>query len=213
MTTFNETIQFCEIASFEAARAVIRHHYLHRRPPISFSFGLRNTSNLELLAVLTFGTPASRCLQQSVCPNSPSMVIELNRLWVSDFLPRNTESWFIAKALKLLPPKLVCSFADTSHGHVGFVYMATNWHYAGLTDQDRRTPRFDYVPHQLRDLFGLTPPKHSREASRSGFDKKVRRHPKHRYWKATGNRRERRILENLSGWKSLPYPTTGARAA
>lgn len=177
-----------------AARTVIESHYLHRRPPISFCFGLFD--DWDLVGVCTFGVPPSRHLQQSVCPSDPQLVIELNRLWVSDAMPRNTETFFVARCLKALPTRLVCSYADTAQGHVGYVYRAGNWHYAGLTDQDRKTPRYDYVP---------TNGNHSRDAFRTGEFVRVRRKPKHRYWKATGNRRERRELEKRCGWPSVNW--------
>jgi len=174
-----------------AGKIVVDKHYLHRKPPIAFAFAIYDDN--EIKGILTLGTPPSRHLQISVCPTAPCLVLELNRLWVCDSLPRNTESWFIAKALKMIPPFIVCSYADTREGHVGYVYRATNWHYAGLTDRDRKTPRFDYT----------VPGKHSRDAFRGDAEPvKVRRKPKHRYWKATGNRRQRRNLETICTWPS-----------
>lgn len=174
-----------------AAALVVEHHYLHRKPGMSFAFGL--FAGAEVVGVCTFGVPPSRHLQKSLCPSDPGKVIELNRLWVSDTMPRNTESWFVSRALRALPPLLVVSYADTAAGHNGTVYRALNFNYAGLTDSDRKTPRYDYV------VEG----KHSRDAFRSGNYIRVRRRPKHKFWIATGNRRERHELEQLSGWPSL----------
>jgi len=175
-----------------AGKLVVEHHYLHRKPGIAFAFALFDDN--EIKGICTFGTPPSRHLQKSVCPTEPNRVLELNRLWVCDSMPRNTESWFIARALKMLPPFLICSYADTSVGHDGYVYRAANWHYAGKTDQDRKTPRFDYV----------VPGKHSRDAFRgTAMPVKVRRLPKHRFWISTGNRREKRDLNRLCGWAGI----------
>lgn len=189
-----------------AAETVIERHYLHRRPPISYAFGLHDGD--ELVGVVTFGTPPSRHLQMGACPTDPSVVIELNRLWVHDKLPRNTESWFVSRALKALPPRIVVSYADTREGHYGYVYRALNFHYAGWTDMDRKTPRYDYIP--------LDPNAHSRDAFRNGYSKKVRRLPKVRYWLTTGTKRERRALESMCGWARMdwtqtPPPTTTGR--
>ena len=112
-----------------AGRLVTQHHYLHRRPPISDAYGIDDAG--DIVGVVTFGTPASRHLQKSACPSDPSKVTELNRLWVHDDMPRNTESWFVARALRRLAPRIVVSYADTAHGHVGFIYRALNFHYAG----------------------------------------------------------------------------------
>lgn len=185
-----------DISSRTANAAVVRHHYLHRKAPISFAYGLYQGP--QLMGVVTFGTPPSRHLQISACPSDPALVIELNRLWVDDALPTNTESWFVARALKMLPARIVVSYADPAFGHVGYVYRALNFNYAGWTDMDRKTPRFDYIP------FDAT--KHTREASRSGFAYKVRRVPKVKYWITTGpNRSERRRLASMCAWTQLDW--------
>ena len=177
------------------ARALVeKEHYLHRKPPVSYAYGLFVED--EMVGVVTFGVPASHHLRLSACPSSPGEVLELNRLWVSDAMPRNTESWFLARALKALPPRIVVSYADTVQGHAGYVYRAANFLYAGLTDQDRKTPRYDYVP-----LNG----KHSRDAFRTGEFTRVRRRPKHRYWLVTGDRREKRRLMAAAGWPQMSW--------
>jgi len=192
------------VESRVAAKLVVEHHYLHRRPPISFAWGLY--SNGECVGVVTYGTPPSRHLQMSACPGDPSLVIELNRLWVSDEMPRNSESWFVSRTLRELPPRIVVSYADTKEDHLGYVYRALNFHYAGWTDMDRKTPRYDYIPHAGG---------HTREAFRTGYSHRVRRLPKVKYWITTGGRGTRRSLADLCAWpslswKTLPPPTQGA---
>ena len=181
----------------EAIRLAIANHYLHRKPPVSFAFGLIN-ANGEIKGIVTFGCPASHHVLMGACKLNPTCVVELNRLWVSDDMPRNSESWFVSRALALLPPKIVLSYADTSVGHFGYVYRALNFYYAGWTDMDRKTPRFDYI----------TPDRHSRDAFRNGerrFTERVRRRPKVKYWTVTGNRRERRELDSKCLWPKLDW--------
>jgi hypothetical protein len=185
-----------EIFAKEAQEIVVKHHYLHRRTNVSYAFGLFFEG--RLVGVCTFGCPPSRHLQMGACPSNPSLVIELNRLWVSDEMGRNSESWFISRALKMLPPRIVVSYADTKFGHIGYMYRASNFNYAGWTDMERKTPRYDYI----------APGKHTRDAFRNGKgakSKKVRRKPKHKYWTTTGNRKERRELANLCGWPRLSW--------
>lgn len=96
---------------------------------------------------------------------------------------------------------LVLSYADTAAGHVGYIYRALNFHYAGWTDMERKTPRFDYI----------TPGMHTRDAFRKGerrFTEKVRRKPKVKYWITTGNRRERKALEARCLWPKMDWKTT-----
>lgn len=203
--TFDRSAYSVEaLDSKTSAELVVRHHYLHRKPPISYSYGLFIGS--RIVGVVTFGTPASRHLQKSVCPARPDCVIELNRLWCHDDCPRNSESYFVSNCLAVLPPLLVVSYADTAHGHTGIVYQALNFNYAGWTDMERKTPRFDYIAPEGR---------HTRDSFRGGqaqWVDRIRRKPKAKYWLATGDRRERRRLDSLCGWPKLdwheyPVPT------
>lgn len=193
----SQPLKVSAISAALASKLVIQHHYLHRRPPISHAFGL--IRDARVVGVVTFGVPASRHLQIGACPADPGQVIELNRLWVSDVEPRNSESWFVAKALHLMPPRVVVNYADLAQGHVGFIYRALNFHYAGWTDMDRKTPRFDYLP--------ADPTAHTRDAFRKGYVEKRRRVPKVRYWTTTGNRSQRTALAAACRWPSLDWRT------
>lgn len=186
------------ISSRVATEAVVREHYLHRRPPISYAYGLMQDD--AIAGVITFGVPASRHLQKSACPSNPSQVIELNRLWVHDDMPRNTESAFIAQALGKLPPRIVVSYADPVHGHMGYIYRASNFHYAGWTDMERKTPRYDYVP--------ADPGTHTRDAFRNGYVERRRRVAKVKYWTVTGNKADRRALRRLCPWPVMDWRTS-----
>ena len=61
----------------------------------------------------------------------PEDVIELRRLCCIDDTPRNTESYFIGRALRLLKKdwggKVVVSYADKEYGHQGTIYKASNF--------------------------------------------------------------------------------------
>lgn len=182
---------------------LLEHHYAKRVPSVSHSFVM--VQGEQVVGVVTFGAPASRHIQIGACPSDPASVIELNRLCVLDSAPTNSESWFLAKALRLLPPYIVVSYADTVQGHMGYVYRAANFRYAGWTDMERKTPRYDYI----------VPGKHTRQAFRDGvaqFTEKVRRRPKVKYWLTTGDRKEQHRLSKACGWPSLcwkkhPPPT------
>lgn len=58
-------------------------------------------------------------------------VIELRRLCCIDSTPKNTESYFIGKALRWLrlntKIRTVVSYADAEHGHTGVIYKASNF--------------------------------------------------------------------------------------
>lgn len=67
-------------------------------------------------------------------------VVELRRMVVSDDCPKNTNTWFMSRALKDLKNnfkfKVCVSYADPYYGHKGIVYQAANWRYAGVTAPD-----------------------------------------------------------------------------
>lgn len=191
------------------ARAVVeKEHYLHRKPPVSHAFGLYDES--ELVGVCIFGAPAIHEVKKSACPTDPTLVLELNRLWVDDRMPRNTESWFVSRCLKALPPRIVVSYADTKENHMGYIYRALNFNYAGWTDMERNVARWEYIP---------ASGKHSRDSFRGGqksWIDRIRRLPKVKYWTVTGNRRDRKCLSEMCPWPIMswqlePPPTTHRR--
>ena len=109
----------------------------------------------------------------------------------------------MSRALALLPPRIVVSYADPAFGHVGYIYRALNFHYAGWTDMERKTPRYDYLP--------ANPETHSRDAFRNGYVERRRRIAKVKYWTVTGNKSEKRTLRKLCpwptyDWRELPPP-------
>ena len=63
--------------------------------------------------------------------DSESDVIELRRLCCVDETPKNAESFFIGRSLKLLRKEwgkgLVVSYADKEYGHGGGIYKASNF--------------------------------------------------------------------------------------
>ena len=115
---------------------VVNKHYLQRKCPCSLAFGLFN--NNKITGVVTYGKPPSYTLCNGIAGKEESNnVIEFNRLWVCDSMPKNTESWFVSKTIKLCPYEIIVSFADTEQGHVGYIYQATNWLYCGESKKQK----------------------------------------------------------------------------
>ncbi len=78
-----------------------------------------------------------------------SVCWELARLFIEDSEPKNTETWFVSRAIrwvKVTRSEVEClvSYADPSVGHSGVIYRAGNWIADGRTDQERKSPRCDY---------------------------------------------------------------------
>lgn len=136
----------------EAKPFTIQHHYEHSYPAGRFQAGLfvRNRFEREqLVGVAVFSVPMS----QGVIPHwfeglPADRGALLGRLVLLDEVESNAESWFVARAFRLLKEKLgevdgLLSYCDpverlnaagerVKPGHVGTVYQALNAAYLGL---------------------------------------------------------------------------------
>jgi hypothetical protein len=87
-----------------------------------------------------FATPCSEAVRSSIFGKEyKDHITELHRLHILDCTPRNTESWFISRCLKLLKEIksqiwAVISFSDLTEGHEGTIYKATNAYRIGQTN-------------------------------------------------------------------------------
>lgn len=200
-----------EIASQDAMSLVVENHYLHRKCPVSKAFGLFDKESGELKGCVTYGVPPSSTLLKGLCGQEEMHnVYELNRLWISDEVPRNGESWLVGNTLRLLDKEIIVSFADPSHNHVGYIYQASNFLYCGLSAKFR-DPR-------VRGLEGrhhCSYAKHmsNEEVKRIYGEENVyfiSRPRKHRYvfFNAKGKRRKELIAKLR--YKILPYPKGSA---
>lgn len=162
---------------------IVRNHYSRKTAPTSFAFAMYEGK--KLIGAITFGQPASPWVKVSIRGKEGCPVIELNRLAIKSDIP-NCASILIGYALRHLPKNiLVVSYADKGVGHIGYVYQATNWNYAGETKA--RTDIYSESGHARH---------HCGDPLRRQF-----RSSKYRYWISTG-----KIAKNQSLWKSLPYP-------
>jgi len=123
---------------------MIRAHYLGKWPGVC-------TMTLGLFVdgvphgVIVFALPPRETSRRY-----GKMTWDLARLWVCDTMPANTETYFIGQAIRLvrrLRPDVgaLVSYADPSAKHSGVIYKASNWRADGRTDDERKTPRFDYA--------------------------------------------------------------------
>lgn len=183
------------IDAIQSKEWLLKKHYAKRLCSISYCFGLFNESNF-LIGVCTFGSPASRSLCIGVCGvENAHKVNELNRLCVNDGLEKNVLSYFVSNCLKLLPNDLIIvSYADTSQGHHGYIYQATNWIYTGATKE--------------RTDIGSEDGSHSRHYNKNINYKKNRkfRSSKHRYITFTGTKQQIKMLKLQLKYKQEPYP-------
>ena len=184
---------------------LLEKHYAHRIPSIVYAFGLY--AKTILIGCVTYGIPASNQLRIGVAGEEWSeAVIELNRLVIEEKSLNNSASILVGRSLKLLPkPTIVVSYADTSQGHVGYVYQATNFIYTGLS-----------CKHKDMAIIGMEK-YHSRSITRNTTKQELidkwgdafyytERPQKHRYiYIVAGKKTRTKILKSLR-YEIQPYP-------
>jgi hypothetical protein len=119
-----------------ARRLIEREHYLHSLPGgTCLAFGVFTAGSL--LGAMTFGVGPTNAysLAEGV---KPGECLTLTRLWLSDALPRNSESRVLGIVLRNLKHhtrlKFLVSYADPGQGHLGTIYQASGWLYTGLSE-------------------------------------------------------------------------------
>src|SRR5208283_2113355 len=125
-----------------AKMLLVQNHYLHSFPGgTKLSFGIFYQS--FLMGAITLGVGPFN-VYSLVEGARPEDCLTLTRLWLSDELPGNSESYVIGMVLRALKQntnlKFVVTYADPSSSHIGTIYQATNWLYTGLSSA---TPLYD----------------------------------------------------------------------
>ncbi len=125
-----------------ANKIIIENHYSHKIYNATY-IHLGVFIGGKLLGVLQFGYAMNPASQASVVKNTAiDEYLELNRMWLDDKAPRNSESKAISYAIKYIKKKFkgkikwIQSFADERCGKYGIVYQACNFKYYGEHKSD-----------------------------------------------------------------------------
>ena len=204
---FREDYEIKTLSYQEAMTVVVEKHYLHRKCPVSRAYGLFKISSGECVGVVTYGVSPSSTLLKGICgPEEAKNVYELNRLWVSDEVPKNGESFLIANTMCLLDREIVVSFADTSQGHLGVVYQASNFIYTGLSSKfkDPKVKGKENM-HHATYAHGMT---NAQVIEKFGEENVVfvERPRKHRYIYFNCDKRKKKELLSKLRYKITEYP-------
>jgi len=119
-----------------ACRMIVEHHYSGRFVNNSYVH-LGVFIRTRLLGVLQFGYALNPARAGKVVAGTGnSEYLELNRMWLSDVAPRNSESRAISYALHYIRRAMphvrwVQSYADERCGRWGVVYQASNFLFVG----------------------------------------------------------------------------------
>ena len=203
-TSALHSIEVAPVQSGLAKRYLTENHYLHSIPG-GTQIWLGAFVEDRLLGVLTFGvgpTNAHRLVDGAERPDC----VTLTRLWLSDELPRNSESRVLGAALRGLAKatthKFVVTYADPNAEHVGTIYQATNWIYTGGSQVSTLLDFGDGVQRNSRTvghMFGTHSVKHFRK---HGVDvTRIPQVPKHRYIYFLDKSWQDRLVPD-----QLPYP-------
>ena len=190
-----------------AMNIVIEKHYLHRKCPCSYAFGLFENETNKLMGVIVYGVPCSSTLLKGICGEEEMHnVYELNRLWVDDEVPKNGESFLVGNTIKQLDKEIIVSFADTSQNHVGTIYQATNFLYCGLSAKfkDPKVKGLENM-HHATYAYGMTM-KQLKEKYGAENVYYAERPRKHRYIYFNCNKRRKKELLAKLRYKVIPYP-------
>jgi hypothetical protein len=114
----------------------LKNHYLHTRASCSQAFGLFD--NDDIIGVMLFGNPTAPTTINICGESNKKKIIELTRLWIKDDTPKNTESYFISRALKNVLKPVIIAFADPDANHVGTIYQACSFIYLGKSNRGGR---------------------------------------------------------------------------
>lgn len=132
------TFERCEISHVKTF--IEANHYSENVNGIDAQYCFCLTHNYKLIGAMVFGRLAMRNAYKRY-GNKECEVIELRRLCCIDQTPKNTESYFIAQALKYLTSRTtiqtVVSYADLTYGHVGTIYKASNFELIGQTSKGK----------------------------------------------------------------------------
>jgi hypothetical protein len=124
--------------------SMIRRHYLGKWPGVCVLI-LALERDAKIIGTIVFALPPR---QADIRYGGKTW--ELARLWLDDAVPQNAETFLISRAVRYIKQNhrdvhCLVSYADPSAQHSGVIYKAANWTPDGRTDDERKTPRFDYA--------------------------------------------------------------------
>lgn len=122
-----------------ASKVIIENHYSKKVYAASY-IHLGVFIDGEMCGVLQFGYAMNPASGGSVVSGTEmNEYLELNRMWLDDIAPRNSESKAVSYSLKIIKRKFpsikwIQSFADERCGGFGIVYQACSFDYFGEHD-------------------------------------------------------------------------------
>ncbi|TGX49055.1 hypothetical protein E5A73_19605 [Sphingomonas gei] len=139
LTVIDPNAYAVDVIDHRVARAFIaQHHYLPSYPAARIAVGLFGT-NAILEGVAVFAVPATDAvITRHTGFSDPGSGCVLARLILTDSVPQNGESFFVARAFRHLRRErpaieAVVSYSDPGAGHIGRVYCALSAAHRAVT--------------------------------------------------------------------------------
>ena len=131
-------VDVVEVAQSEVERMLVENHYSEKvTKNVWRSFGIYK--GRKLVGAMQIGYGIRPQMKTHIFDGPPDMVREFDRMYVTDEMPKNTESAVIGGLIKYLRanyPEVAAliTYADGIRGKVGTIYQATNAVYIGAVD-------------------------------------------------------------------------------
>lgn len=121
--------------SHEAAKWAVEHWHYSRTMPKSKIIHIGVWENGEFIGVVLFNVSANNNIGK---PYGLKMIEVCELVRVAFASHQTPISQIVSKSVRMLKSqspglRLIVSFADPEHSHVGGIYQAMNWIYAGMT--------------------------------------------------------------------------------
>lgn len=132
-----------DISLATCSRLVARHHYARRGAnTATFRHGLFRRGDDETCLGVAWWIPPTRSAAEATYPDNWQGVLNLSRLVVVPGVPKNAAGFLLAQSIRRIRAdhrwECLVTYADTGEGHVGTLYLATNWIFVGETAAEQR---------------------------------------------------------------------------
>ena len=130
------------ISMRQAKQVIMKYHYSRVMPRITkVCIGGFKNNCLVAVCTLGYGVRPLHTLKKCFPSLGVKDYLEIGKLCVSDEMPRNTESYFLARVVKMIKAtmpwvKILYSWADGIIGKPGYVYQAANFFYGGYIETE-----------------------------------------------------------------------------
>lgn len=154
----NDRLHVREIPCRDARKMVVENHYSGKFVNNSYVH-LGVVFRGKIKGVMQFGYAMNPASGSSVVEGTGSReYLELNRMWISDACPRNTESMALGHAIRYIrraypAVRWVQSFADERCGGMGVVYQAAGFVFLGTHKCVFLRANGEYFHHIALDPF------------------------------------------------------------